>query len=120
MEQTVLLAEDDDDLRTAVADQLAAAGFAVTTAADGQEAMNLLDQSVFDIALLDIRMPGKDGLEVLRHLKLTSPATRSIMLTGVDDFSVAIESVKLGANDYITKPFALQDLLACIKKFLQR
>jgi DNA-binding response OmpR family regulator len=120
MQHTVLFAEDNDELRMAVADQLAAAGFTVTTAADGQEAMELLDQSAYDIALLDIRMPGKDGLEVLRHLKSTRPAARAIMLTGVDDFSVAIQSVKLGANDYITKPFALEDLMACIKKVLQR
>jgi DNA-binding response OmpR family regulator len=95
LRHTILFAEDDDELREAICDQLVEAGYTVTTAADGQH-----------------------GLHVLRHVKERTPATRVIMLTGVDDFTVAIESVKLGANDYITKPFRLEDLLARIKKFL--
>jgi DNA-binding response OmpR family regulator len=118
LRHTILFAEDDDELREAICDQLVEAGYTVTTAADGQQALDRLEETAFDLALLDIRMPGKDGLHVLRHVKERTPATRVIMLTGVDDFTVAIESVKLGANDYITKPFRLEDLLARIKKFL--
>ncbi|MGB5875704.1 MAG: response regulator [Bacteroidota bacterium] len=120
MQHTILFAEDDDELREAICDQLVEAGYKVTTAGDGLQALDRLDGTAFDLALLDIRMPGKDGLHVLRQIKSRTPATRVIMVTGVDDFTVAIESVKLGANDYITKPFRLEDLLTRIEKFLTR
>jgi DNA-binding response OmpR family regulator len=120
MKATILFAEDDIPFQTLIADQLQQEGYAVTTASDGAEAVELLNAQGFDLALLDIRMPGKDGLEVLQVIRARSPWTRVLMLTGVDDFSVALDAMKLGANDYITKPFSLDDLLSCITRALER
>ena len=120
MRASILFAEDDLTLQRLVAEQLSEQGYSVTTADNGLQAIELLDRQQFDLALLDIRMPGKDGLEVLQHLREHTPLTRAVMLTGVDEFSVALSAMKLGANDYITKPFSLADALACIARVLER
>jgi len=120
MGASILFAEDDLTLQRLVAEQLREQGYAVVTADNGLEAIERLEHQQFDLALLDIRMPGKDGLEVLQHLRAHTPLTRAVMLTGVDEFSVALGAMKLGANDYITKPFSLADMLACITRALDR
>ncbi len=120
MATRILFADDEDDVRALVRDQLSGEGFQVETAADGNEAMSLLRQQHFDLVLLDIKMPGKDGLEVLAFMKQEKLSPRTIMLTAVDELSVAIRAVKMGANDYITKPYALEDLVSSIRRALQR
>jgi DNA-binding response OmpR family regulator len=92
----------------------------VVTAADGEEAISKLHSGTFDLMLLDIRMPRKDGLDVLEFVRSKRIRIRIIMVTGVDELSIAIRAVKLGASDYITKPFGLEDLLQAIRRVLQR
>lgn len=120
MQRRILFAEDDSDTRTVVSDQLIAAGFLVDAVADGAEAIDRLRADAFDLLLLDILMPRKDGLDVLRWLKHQEIAPRVIMLTGLGDLATAIEAVKLGASDYVTKPFAFDSLLAAIERVLAR
>ena len=87
---------------------------------DGDTAIDLLKKDPYDILLLDIRMPRVNGVEVLKYLRERKIASRVIMLTAVDDLSVAIESVKNGANDYITKPYDLQVLLSSIQRVMAK
>ena len=120
MHTSILFAEDERALQEVIAEQLREEGYGVTTAADGVEALARLEEARYDLALLDIRMPRKDGLEVLQAIRARQPRMRVVMLTGVDEFSVALEAMKLGADDYITKPFTLSELLACIGRALER
>jgi DNA-binding response OmpR family regulator len=116
----LLFADDDAGIRFVVRDQLTPEGFDVHTAEDGREAMERLLENTYDIVLLDIKMPEKDGLEVLKFMREKNIRPRVIMLTAVEDINVAIQAVKLGANDYITKPFSLETLLAGISRILAR
>jgi DNA-binding response OmpR family regulator len=120
MSSRILYAEDEDHTRSLVADELRQAGYAVDTAADGEEAIRALGGASYDLVLLDIRMPGKSGIDVLQFLREQNLRPRVIMLTAVDDLSIAIRSVKLGANDYVTKPFRIEELLGAIERVLRR
>jgi len=116
----ILYAEDDEGSRELVSTTLRDAGYLVDTASDGTGAAALLDQGSYDLVLLDIRMPGMSGMEVLRHMRKKNLQPRVIMLTAVDELSVAIDCVKNGASDYLTKPFRLEDLHGAIERVLQR
>ena len=114
----ILVVDDEDALRTVLSAELEGEGYQVGTAADGQEAINILGSSVFDLILLDIKMPNVDGFEVLRFVKEKHPKTKVIMLTGFADLKNAIESKKLGAEDFVSKPYDLVDLLTTVERVL--
>lgn len=116
----LLYVDDEEALRILVKNQLAYEGFCVDTADDGDTAINMLEQNSYNLVLLDIRMPRMNGIEVLQYMKEHNIRPRVIMLTAVDDLSVAIQAVKNGASDYITKPYDLNNLLACINRVLAR
>jgi DNA-binding response OmpR family regulator len=121
MDQTKILYVDDDAaLREIVKDQLSSQGFAVDEAEDGADAIKKLDSGSIDVMLLDINMPNKSGIDVLKFIKEKSLKCKVIMLTGRVGFSVATESLKLGADDYITKPFNMDYLIFSIKRVLQK
>lgn len=121
MDRTKLLYVDDEDsLRILVKSQLTMEGFDVDTAEDGDVALEMITAGNYDMVLLDIRMPRMDGIEVLKHLRKSNFKTRIIMLTAVTELTSAIEAVKFGANDYVTKPYNIEDLLGCIKRVLAR
>lgn len=114
----ILYADDDADLRKIVKDQLVAMGFVIDEAEDGIAAMERLEKESYDLMLLDINMPRKTGLEVLKSLKSSGGKCKVIMLTGRVGFSVATETLKLGADAYITKPFNIEYLVSTINKVL--
>ncbi|MBI4429224.1 MAG: response regulator [Ignavibacteriales bacterium] len=114
----ILVVDDEDALRTVLSAELEGEGYQVGTAADGQEAINILGKSAFDLILLDIKMPNVDGFEVLRFVKEKHPKTKVIMLTGFADLKNAIESKKLGAEDFVSKPYDLVDLLTTVERVL--
>ena len=120
MTNTILFVDDDADLREIVTDQLSASGYDVDVADDGEMAINKLQQRDYSVVLLDITMPHKNGMEVLRFTKDHSMGCRVIMLTGMVGLSVAIESIKLGAADYITKPYNMEYLLTSIRRALEK
>jgi DNA-binding NtrC family response regulator len=93
-------------------------GYKVSSAGDGAEAINVLKSDSFDLILLDIKMPNVDGFEVLKFVKESQPATKVIMLTGFADLKNAIESKKLGAEDFVSKPYDLVDLLTTVERVL--
>ncbi len=112
----ILVVDDEDALRTVLSSELVGEGYEVETAADGDEAMNVVQMKPFDLVLLDIKMPKVDGFEVLKFLKSKYPNIKVIMLTGFADLKNAIESKKLGAEDFVSKPYDLVDLLTTIER----
>jgi two-component system, sensor histidine kinase and response regulator len=115
----VLIADDEDPLRMTVAAWLSDEGFAVDEAADGLEAIKKAQGKDYDIAILDIKMPGANGLEVLRFIKKNSPQTEAVMMTGMSDVSMAVEAMKLGAKEYLTKPIDMDQLVPQLKNIIK-
>src|SRR5437868_4108238 len=91
-------------------------GHEVTVCPDGKAALKALEKATFDAAILDLRMPGMTGIEVLEQLKQVSPDTEAIVMTGHASMETAIDAVRLGAFDYITKPCKLVELEAILRK----
>ena len=114
----ILVVDDEEALRTVLSNELAGEGYEVESASDGDEAISKVQNKKFDLLLLDIKMPRVDGFEVLRFIKKTYPAVKVIMLTGFADLKNAIESKKLGAEDFVSKPYDLVDLLTTIERVL--
>ena len=120
MSARILYAEDEEQTRSIVTEELRAEGYEVDQVGDGEEAMRALEGATYDLVLLDIKMPRKSGMDVLDFLRERNLRPRVIMLTGVNDLSSAIKAMKLGANDYLTKPYSLEQLLGAISRFLAR
>jgi signal transduction histidine kinase len=116
----VLIADDEDSLRSTIAAWLGDEGFDVDQAADGLEAIKKVQGRDFDIALLDIKMPGANGLEVLRFIKKNSNPTEVVMMTGMSDVSMAVEAMKLGAKEYLTKPVDLDQLVPQLRGLVKK
>ncbi len=114
----IFVVDDEEALRTVLGSELEGEGYAVQTAGDGDEAIKILETNVFDLILLDIKMPTVDGFEVLKFVKQHQPATKVIMLTGFADLKNAIESKKLGAEDFVSKPYDIVDLLTTVERVL--
>ena len=117
-ETRILIADDEEALRELLREQLSAQGYTIDEAPDGEVAVEKLQKEKYDLAILDINMPRKNGLEVLKHIREQKLPMRVIMLTGRLGFSVGSESILLGADEYITKPFDLDYLEMAIKKVL--
>ncbi len=115
----LLLVDDEDSLRLLVRDELENNGFDVVEAENGEKAVELFDGGHFDIVVLDIRMPGMDGLEVLKTIRATNSTAKVIILTGVDELKIARDSLALGANDFLTKPYDFTTLKICIDRVLK-
>ncbi|MBI2619717.1 MAG: response regulator [Ignavibacteriales bacterium] len=115
----VLVVDDEDTLRLTIKTRLASSGFETEDAVDGDEALEKLKQSRFDVVLLDINMPRMDGITALGIITELYPATDVIMLTGFADFSTAIECLKKGAKDYLVKPIDTTELVTRMRS-LQR
>ncbi len=114
----ILVVDDEEALRTVLSAELEGEGYLVNTAADGDEAIKIIGTQQFHLILLDIKMPNVDGFEVLKFVKQHQPATKVIMLTGFADLKNAIESKKLGAEDFVSKPYDLVDLLTTVERVL--
>lgn len=120
--KTVLIVEDEADIRELVQYNLTRDGFSVLVASSGEEALSMIAQSAIDLVLLDIMLPGIDGLEVCRILKRDNKtiATPIILMSARGDESDIVSGLELGADDYITKPFSPKILVARIKAVLRR
>jgi DNA-binding NtrC family response regulator len=114
----ILVVDDEEALRTVLGAELEGEGYRVSSAGDGDEAINILRTQYFDLILLDIKMPKVDGFEVLKFVKENHPTSKVIMLTGFADLKNAIESKKLGAEDFVSKPYDLVDLLTTVERVL--
>ena len=118
MEKKVLIVDDEERVVQSIAGVLEDEGFQVTKAKSGEEAIKIFQQEVPDVTLLDIWMPGMDGMEVLKRLKWIAPECQVIMISGHATISTAMTAVKLGAFDFIEKPLSLDLLLVTIRRAL--
>ena len=119
MDARILLVEDDPSIREVTAIGLTAAGFGVTTAADGVEGLERFRADAFDLVLLDIMLPRLDGYEVCRQIRKTSTVP-VVMLTARGDTMDVVVGLEAGADDYVRKPFDLPELIARIRAALRR
>ncbi|WP_131741500.1 response regulator transcription factor [Actinomadura roseirufa] len=115
----ILLVEDEPTIARAVADRLAAEGFAVDTAADGPAAVERARAGEPHLIVLDVMLPGFDGLEVCRRVQAERPVP-VLMLTARDDETDLLVGLGVGADDYVTKPFSMRELVARIRAVLRR
>ena len=107
----ILVIDDEKNILHLIQNEFSEEGFEVTTALSGEEGLEIAAQQKFNLVLLDLKLPKMSGIETLRRLKQKSSSTEVIMITGHGEIKSAIESIKLGARDYITKPFKLDELL---------
>ncbi|HEX2031990.1 MAG TPA: response regulator transcription factor [Actinomycetota bacterium] len=115
----MLLIEDDSRIREIVERGLGARGFVVTSAADGPSGIELASKLDVDLVLLDLVLPGKGGLEVLEEIRSRKPRLPVIALTAMDDTGAKVGGLEAGADDYITKPFSIEELAARIRARLR-
>ena len=111
----ILVAEDERDLNRILVEKLTRSGYTVDTCYDGAEAIHVLAYTEYDAVILDIMMPKADGYEVLRSLRNQGKATPVLFLTAKDSISDRVKGLDSGANDYLVKPFAFEELLARIR-----
>jgi two-component system response regulator MprA len=116
----ILVVDDDDEIRTSLRRGLAAAGFTVVPVADGAAALSQIRESPPDLMVLDIMLPGLDGLDVVRRLRQGNDQLPVILLTARDAVPDRVAGLDAGADDYLVKPFALSELVARIKVRLRR
>ena len=116
----ILLAEDEKEMSRAVVAVLSANGFEVDAAYDGLEALSLAKQNAYDAMIFDIMMPGMDGLTAVRQLRETGDVTPVIFLTAKSELDDKVEGLDAGADDYLTKPFAMKELLARVRSMTRR
>lgn len=112
----ILIAEDEELMQITLKDALRKEGYEVTIATDGEEGLQKVKDSDYDIALVDLKMPRLDGMELLRKIRQLSPRTTIIMMTAYGTIETAVEAMKSGAYDYITKPFIIDELLLTMEK----
>lgn len=116
--QHILIVDDEESIRVALQRLLEYNGFDARVAEDGFRALESLAEDPADVVLLDIKMPRISGFDVLKHIRQHHPGTKVVMLTGFADLKNAIESKKLGADDFVSKPYDLVDLLTTIERVL--
>ena len=116
----LLLVDDDSEFRELAARRFQRSGYQVQEAADGEEALGLAERRQFDVAVVDMRMPGMSGLELTEKLRASNPEGEVIMLTGEGTIETAVQAMKLGAFDYITKPFPLAELESLVQRAYER
>lgn len=123
MERTgsrIIVVDDEPGMREFLEIMLQKDGYEVLTASDGPEALDRIENDLYDLAIVDIQMPMMNGIEVLKKINDCSPETTVIMITAYASHETAIEAMKLGAYDYITKPFKIDEIKLVIKKALDK
>ena len=116
----ILVADDEQSMREFLDIMLEKEGYKVSLAANGEEVVKLIDNDLFDLVLLDIRMPKLDGISALKKIKAMAPETVVIMITAYASADTAIKAMKEGAYDYITKPFKVDEIKLIIKNALEK
>lgn len=116
----ILIAEDERDLNRILTDRLTEEHYSVDSCYDGEEALEYIEGAEYDVLILDIMMPKKDGLEVLRTVRRRNQHVPVLLLTAMDRIEDRVKGLDAGANDYLVKPFAFEELLARIRVLLRK
>jgi len=114
----ILAIDDERNIRRLIRNEFSFEGFEVVTAGSGEEGLRVFEADRFDAVLLDIKLPKMGGIQTLRSIKAAAPDAEVIMITGYGDVHSAVDAMKLGARDYITKPFKLDELLALVRQII--
>lgn len=117
--EKILVVDDDEELRHYLAELLKGKGYESHSASNGQEALEKASVAYFDVVLLDVMMPGMNGMDALSEFRRTSPKSKIIMITGFGTTENAVEALKKGASDYVTKPFKTDELLVAIRRVFE-
>ncbi len=118
--EKILVVDDEQSLRDVLSIMLKRAGYTVTMATDGEEAVELLNKEIFDLVITDLKMPKVDGMEVLKAVKSTSPETVVLIITAFASADSAVEAMKQGAYDYLTKPFQVDEVQLIVRNALEK
>jgi DNA-binding response OmpR family regulator len=118
--ESLLIVDDDITLCSVLKEELTEVGYSVDFVNTGKDAFSYLSERAIDLMLLDLKMPKQDGFDVLKELEKTTFKTKVIILTAYADVRSAIESAKMGASDFISKPYDFDELLITIRNVLQR
>ncbi len=116
----ILVVDDEGAIRYSISKTLQRVGYQVSAAASGEEALDMLAEQNFDVVLTDIRMPGLTGVELLAKIKERAPDSIVILMTGYASLGTAVESLRLGAHDYLIKPSSSQDIRQSVARGLER
>lgn len=116
----ILVVDDEGAIRYSISKTLQRVGYQVHTASSGEEAMEMLQRQEYDVVLTDIRMPGLSGVELLARIKEQAPDAVVILLTGYGSMETAIESLRLGAHDYLRKPSSSQEIRDSVSRGIER
>ncbi len=114
----ILVIDDEDIVRTSCSRALTPSGYEVKLAKNGQEGLSIMSENKIDLVLTDLKMPDMDGIEVLKKIKQDWPGVEVIIITGYQTVDTAVRSIKLGAFDYIEKPFTPDALINAVSKAL--
>jgi two-component system response regulator PilR (NtrC family) len=120
LKDKILVADDEQSMREFLDIMLKKEGYKVSLAPNGEEVIKLIEKDIFDLILMDIRMPRLDGISTLKKIKVISPETIVIMITAYASADTAIKAMKEGAYDYITKPFKVEEIKLIIKNALEK
>ncbi|MBZ5507716.1 MAG: response regulator transcription factor [Acidobacteriia bacterium] len=120
MTERILLVEDEEDLRMTLSDRLKAEGYALETAVDGEDGLRKAVEEAYDLIILDVMLPKKNGFDVCRDIRKAGIVTPIVMLTARGQLVDKVLGLKIGADDYLTKPFEVLELLARIEAHIRR
>jgi two-component system, OmpR family, alkaline phosphatase synthesis response regulator PhoP len=120
MNESILIVEDEQDLRMTLTDRLESEGFSVQFAKDGREGLEKATSGAFDLIILDVMLPGKNGFDICRDVRQAGLVTPILMLTARGQTVDKVLGLKIGADDYVTKPFEMIELLARVEALLRR
>lgn len=118
VKQVILIVDDEEGLREGLSKLLESEGYAALSAESGEQALQILQQSHIDLVLTDMRMPGMDGIELLKKIRERHPNVGVIILTGYGQIESYIEAMNFGAIEYVSKPFKVNELKFIINKVL--
>ena len=116
----ILIVDDEDDLREMLAETVRSLGHEVESGADGEEGLRLYKQQEFDLVITDLKMPKMDGLTLLREVKLLRPDAVVLMITAYPTIDSAVQAIKLGAYDYVTKPFKIEQIEVVVRRAVEK
>ncbi|MEK6672775.1 MAG: response regulator, partial [Nitrospirota bacterium] len=119
MKHRILIIEDEPTMRLGMSHFLSSSGYGVKTSENGIKGLSEIERERFDLVITDLRLPGHDGLSLLKKIKSDRPETGVIIMTAYADVKTAVQAIKEGAFDYIAKPFSNDELLITIERFLK-